>query len=406
MIPNVYLALGGTGKMLSAPVDLGMYITDADSVLKFGAISSDEMVATVTATDGMLTITAIKVGTATITATAHDGSNAPVPAEIMVTVVKTNAAPTTNGLSGSDKTKIEMPLFIADGTKPFTVTIVSMAGAADPVVDSIVDYAVVIGKENAKKPGVDADPTDDMVSVMVKKDTGNKYVIEVTPKATAKGMQPVMIYPKDMFGAMVSKPWEFKAMFNTPPSTVTNSLDATDTIPLDRADVASGETPDVARTAVGSRVILISDYFKNLQTMPATDAAGAPLGSTPESAASIPKKVGDTVCEVSPATSSLALVLPLNSFGADALGTGTDTNAKAHLVDSSKNHALVGILIDTRYSSLGDDMIVSAPAALKPANTDTFATGVGTLDIMITCTDKDASVSVTGKVVVRQLSTT
>ena len=364
MIPNVYLALAGTGKMDSSSVDLNKYITDSDSVLRFGATSSDKMVATVKEKDGVLTIMAKKAGPATIAVMAHDGSNDPVPAEIMVTVVKDNARPTTNGLSGSDMKKLGDKLYVADGKKSFTVTIVSNAGAADPVDDDIVDYKVMIGDK--------ADDSDDKVDVMVEKDTGNKYVIDVTPKkGKAMGTQMVKIYPKDMFGAMVSKPWMFTAMFNAPPSVLSESFD---TIYLDRDESVTG-SEDTA-------IINITEYF-HAENLDRTDPVAPATEAT----------VGDTVCDVSHSLASRAVVQKLNTTG-----VVKDVNTAVLDTDLVKDgQALIAIRIDSRFSALGDDMIVTA----DDPDDDTATTATGTVSITISCTDKDASVSVTGKVVIR-----
>ena len=77
MVPDVYLALEGTGKQLSKAIGLDKYITDADSQIKYSAMSSDATVATATLPKNgrSVTIAAVKVGTATITVTARDGDN-------------------------------------------------------------------------------------------------------------------------------------------------------------------------------------------------------------------------------------------------------------------------------------------------------------------------------------------
>ena len=223
MIPDVYLALEGTGKALSKAIDLDTYITDTDSQIKYSAMSSDATVAalgTMTANSRSVTITAKKVGTATITVEARDGDNPAVEATISVTVVRSNDRPTTNDLSQLDRTELQKVLYVADGARTDAVTVVASAGGTSSasLADSIPKFKVVVG--------VDDKGVDDKVSVSVTKGTGtNKYDIVVTPKPTAKdaldkgGMQPVKIYPEDMFGAASSDAWEFNAMFNTTPKT-------------------------------------------------------------------------------------------------------------------------------------------------------------------------------------------
>ena len=109
MIPDVYLALEGTGKQLTKAIGLDKYITDADSQIKYSAMSSAPTVATATlpVNGRSVTITAVRVGTATITVTARDGDNDPVEATISVTVVRSNDQPTTNDLSPGGQNELE-----------------------------------------------------------------------------------------------------------------------------------------------------------------------------------------------------------------------------------------------------------------------------------------------------------
>ena len=384
MIPNVYLALEGTGKMLSAPVDLGMYITDADSVLRFGVNSSDEMVATVKEKDGMLTITAMKAGPAMITVTANDGTNPALEAKIAVTVVTTNAAPSTNGLSGSDRKKLEMPLYIAEGPKPFTVTIISSPGAAPGFDDAIVDkYMVVVGDK--------AKTTDDYVTVTVKNGTGNNHVINVEPKAGTNGKSvDVKIYPMDKFGAMPSAAWKFKATINTIPKVLTGSFSKE--LMRDAAVIDSDESS----LPINAVVIEIAKYFQldSLQRMvdPANTDSDLDVNSDTDN-----DQVGDTVCSMSYTPTSLAIVMSLND-SASGVSSGVEYS-KAHY--ATGNQAIEAILIDSRVTSYGADMEYSGDDTVAAKNADTLAKGEGTVTVTIRCGDKDASAVVTGTVVVR-----
>ena len=142
--------------------------------------------------------------------------------------------------------------------------------------------------------------TDDLVTVAVKKGTGaNKYVIDVTPKATSlgKGSQKVEIYPKDMFGSPSNEAWTFDAMFNTPPGLLDDSFG---TIRLTRPVAGTGNTVEtiavVPATNGNVANISIADYFKDLQRV-----SGA---------------IGDTVCAVTASPGTLAVVQELNAVPA------------------------------------------------------------------------------------------
>ena len=120
-----------------------------------------------------------------------------------------------------DRDELQKRLYVADGKRTDTVTVVAMPGStsSESLTDKISDdFKVVVGKDDAG--------TDDLVTVKVTKGTGNQYTIDVTPKATSlnKGPQSVKIYPMDMFGAASSGAWEFMAMFNTTPKVLTDSF--------------------------------------------------------------------------------------------------------------------------------------------------------------------------------------
>ena len=410
MFPDVYLTLAGAGDK-NRSFTLREHFADIDSLLKYTVATKDAAIATAAVTDGVLKVTAIKDGNTTITVTAADDEGSMTAADdFPVTVVKTNAAPTTSGLNVTDVTELEKPLYIVEGLRFDTITVRSVAGAAAPVEDSIVDnFAVVIGAEKAKMPGVDADPADDMVTVAVKKGTGHNYDIEVTPMATAKDSQTVMIYPMDMFGAMVSEPWTFKAMFNTPPKELSKTFEL---IELVRGGTAAAVAPVDADLTDGGNVgiISISEYFvwESLNTSTMRNGTGDPeppitLADPPTAAQlAMIDTVGDTVCGVSLSPTTLAVAQLLNEAGEDILDSAsTDEAIKAHTVVGSQ--ALFAIRIDSRYRSLGTDGIVSAdnPLSAKVAENDTRATETGTVSITISCTDKDATATVTGRVVIR-----
>ena len=83
-------------------------------------------------TDGVLKVTAVKDGNTTITVTAADdeGSMTAVD-DFSVTVAKTNAAPTTHGLSITDTTALQKKLYYRDGARTHNVTVVSDAGCCN-----------------------------------------------------------------------------------------------------------------------------------------------------------------------------------------------------------------------------------------------------------------------------------
>ena len=438
MFDHVYLTLKG-GRMTSA-FEMSEYFKDVDSLLKYIPTSSDATVATAVEKNGTLTITAEKDGTATITVTASDdeGLNTAM-GEISVTVVKANTAPTTTGLNVSDVTELQKKLYIVEGLRSDIITVRSdpgavTAGAAGSVTDSIVDkFKVVIDKEGA---------ADDLVVVGVKKGTeAHKYVISVTPKPEALNAdsQTVKIYPMDMFGEMVSKPWTFKANFNKSPSALKDSFG---TVELHRGGqnpagaqktVAavtniSGAAISATNPVVFATVIKISEYFRD-----------AHFDASPSDG----KR--DSSCTVSDGSGDLAVVQELSVLGAAKTGIaadGTDVASSAgppvvpgtyrvstdaaivdevvtgilngpeafdkHLRGSGQ---LGGILIDSRYKAYGTDMIdgedLAAGSITTPAiasDQDVRIQGDDLLDsftVKITCMDKDGSDEVTGKVVVR-----
>ena len=376
-IPPVYLALEGTGEMLSKAIMLDKHITDADSQIKYSAMSSDDKVATATlpVNGRTVTIKAVRVGTATITVTARDGDNDPVTAPISVTVVRNNARPTTNDLSQLDRTELEKVLYVSDGVRTDTVTVVAFPGgtSSEPVEDSIASFKIAYG---AKKT-----LTSKYVTVSVDKSTiEDQYVIKVTPKKASLGMgsEKIMIYPKDMFGAESSEVWKFSAMFNTPPGLLDDSFG---TIRLARpvpGEAATVEGIIVLPTANGNAAtISISDYFKDLQR----------------------GVMGDTVCAVTASPETLAVVQELNA------PADSDDVVVGEL--RAVNGPLGAIRIDSRVSALGADKLVSeyTPAnEVSDPDDDTRATGEGAFDITIRCTDKDDTAEVTGRVIVQQLS--
>ena len=99
MISDVYLTLAGAGDKTYSD-DLRDYITDADSLLRYTVESSMPAVAEATEKNAMLTVTPKTAGTAMITVTGHDDEGgSKISDTFMVTVVATNAAPTTSGLN-------------------------------------------------------------------------------------------------------------------------------------------------------------------------------------------------------------------------------------------------------------------------------------------------------------------
>ena len=364
-----------------------------------------------------VTITAVRIGTVTITIEDRDGDNPPLTAQFSVTVVRNNARPTTNDLSQFDRDELEERLYVADGLRTDPVTVVASAGVVSSEFEdsiSATDFAIVIGPEGAH--GVDKAATDDLVIVKVKKTTGNRYVIDLTPKdkvlnvGVAKS-QAIKIYPKDKFGATSLEAWTFTAKFNTPPSVLDDSFGTIRlTRPAGAALVAAVVPP---ATPPSAATIKIDDYFNfaSLQRMvKAGDITETDLVSQqPATAATERAKiddVGDTVCDVTVDT-KLAVVQNLNEAGA-LLADANTTPTGAAVVSQhlrADSQALAAIRIDSRVSAVGTDKIILALTAagiVPDPKDDTLAKGEGAFDITIRCTDKDATAEVTGRVVIKQ----
>ena len=374
----VYLTVKGAGMKMYTP-KLSEHITDADSVLRFALTSSAATIASVEEKSGAWTIKAVKAGSATITVMAHDGANAPLSTTIAVTVVKENKAPTSRGLSGSDRKELEKTLYIVDGARTDTITIKTDAGEDD---DAIVDYKYMVGKDDKGK--------DDNVTVAVTKGSGNTHVVVVTPKDSTSGVkalgapdQTVKIYPKDKFGAVAMKAWTFKAKFNKPPKVLTDSF----SIELLRDAVAIDH--DAASPPNNAARIEIGEYFQVASLQRIVDPDDTDTNTALNSATDI-DLVGDTVCAISYSPTSLAIVKSLNE---ESVLSGEYTKEQYVTGDQ----AIEAIVIDSRFTSYGADMVALASGVAD----DTPAKGEGTVTVTITCTDKDASVVVTGKVVVR-----
>ena len=456
MFLDVYLSLDGNGDK-NRSFTLREHFADIDSLLKYTVASSDAAIATAAVTDGVLKVTAIKDGNTTITVTAADDEGSMTAADdFSVTVAKTNAAPTTHGLSITDATALQKRLYYRDGARTHNnITVVSEAGAATgavAVTDSILvdDFNVVIGDAKTGMPKVD-DPADNKISVKVMKTGAHSYSIVITPDPAGFGdktSQSVKIYPKDKFRAEVADPWEFTAMYNPPPKTLTDSFhlelkrdEDSDATTNDPVTVTAGASGAGAQANVGNvgRVIL-SDFFilKSLERMvedpPApietndfngttANVDGDLVAATPTNDPAVKiDKVTDTVCTVSQSSSSMGVVMSLNEAGAflvdpDPDGDNTlEENEVDHkdVLVVSEVQALNAIRIDSRVSALGDDDVwtltptASDLAALSPEayatylkNKDTSAETTGNFTVTISCTDKDETATVTGTVVVR-----
>ena len=442
MFPDIYLTLAGSAGDKDRSFTLREHFADIDSLLKYTAASSDAMIATAAVTDGVLKVTAIKDGSATITVTAADDEGLTTAVDdFSVTVAKTNAAPTTHGLSITDATALQKRLYYRDGARTHNnITVVSNAGAATgavAVTDSILtdDFKVVVGADDA---GV-----DDKIAVKVTKTGAHSYSIVITPKATGFGgdmSQPVKIYPKDMFRAPVADPWEFTAMYNPPPKVLSPSFH----LELKRSEAGTNTNPAIQTVTAGATGagatggvtgnvgrVIISDFFildslerttGTPETVGSTDHAidddndVTALAASPATAATrvaLAKidKVTDTVCTVSQSSSSMAVVMSLNEAGVFSIGQAAEAEvAHMSLLVVPEVQALNAIRIDSRYSALGTDNIQTDPPTtpVTPANhatyqntKDTPATSTGTFTVTISCTDKDETETVTGTVVVR-----
>ena len=404
---TVYLAMAGTGTMLSQKVDLNKNITD-DEGLAFGRTptSSAPTVATGTVDSaGMLTVKAVGAGSATITVTASDGINDPVTAEVPVMVVATNAKPTTNGLTQIDKDELQKVLYVSRGAIPVTVTVAIDAGVASGgVTDSIKKLVAEIGDK--------AKPDDNWVTVTATKHptAPNQYIITTTPVKDINGKKSygksvdVKIFSMDKFGAESADALTFKANVNPIPKAVFTTIPRTDLIRNEPRVFAGPEYSD----------IIINDYFSDLGVM--LPAATATVATTVRTAALME---GDTTCTVTtdPATLTMAVVQKLNTrslFAAndndmfavrpptpiapDATGddgtldtAGENTMLKDDVQKPGQMLAAVRVYVDA--TNLGKDGIIGGTNSIATgkivANKDTRAVKNGEFKITITCSDPD-----------------
>ena len=464
MFPDVYLSLDGNGDK-NRSFTLREHFADIDSLLKYTVASSDAAIATAAVTDGVLKVTAVKDGSTTITVTAADDEGSMTAADdFSVTVAKTNAVPTTHGLSITDSTKLGTKLYYREGPQTYKVTVVSDAGAATgavAVTDAILadpkDFNIVIGDAKKDMPKVD-DPADNKISVAVTRTGTHDYTIVITPNATGfsgKPSQDVMIYPMDMFRAPVKDPWKFTVMYNTPPQVLSKSFHLELKRSADSDAAVDGFQPmTVTAGASGAGAtgqapgnvgrVNISDFFvwSSLERMPEDPAAPivvddfAAFATAPVAALATPTatdipadkidKVTDTVCTASLSSAGYAVVMSLNEAGKFLVDpraettTGTpetndnerEVDHKDVIVDVMKRQSLNAIRIDSRFKDLGGDGVQTANPeeaalgnpetyAMYQKNMDMTADKTGTVTVTISCTDKDETETVTGTVVVR-----
>ena len=251
---TVYLALGGTGvKTTSDPITLSAHFTDVEAQsLDFKAASTNKTVATAAVAAGKLTITALTVGTTSVTVSVYDSVNDPVTATIPVTVVAVNEKPTVswtgedtvvNGVvTPGDTTALQKKLFVSSGTVVTTISAVVNSGAAGTLVDLPTPVVAITTTTGVKVADADA-----IVSVAVAPGTKpNTWDVSITP--LKPGVTQVRIDVADIFGveaeedikakpavqaiptanptveyvpavtALVNAPIVFMATVNTPPT--------------------------------------------------------------------------------------------------------------------------------------------------------------------------------------------
>lgn len=226
-LPNVYIALGGTGvtPMKMKSIDLNKYFTDAESAqIDFKAVSSEPTVASVgtgVLAMGMLKITGKKAGTATITVHAYDNVNDPVAETINVTVVNLNSAP-TGSIPSSETKKLAAILYKKNGQIVRTISATTNPGPAGTIQDSVTakvkywptgtvagdndgaDRRVPIGGTGASATDTPNEVKAADAKVLVSITAGTKAgTWDVTMTPQKEGKEIVVIYFEDMFGSQV-----------------------------------------------------------------------------------------------------------------------------------------------------------------------------------------------------------
>ena len=185
-------------------VDLTKSFSDTESLtLAYTAVSTDPKIATVTAdkttgvvaANGKLTITGVKAGTTTITATAFDGVNAGVPTTINVIVVAHNSPPTASVTSPVLDLTGKLKL-VSDSAQEVAFTATINAGTSGEPTEAIT-FRTVAGDGLAA--------TVKLVSGVTKHVSGNSYILTVTRLKSGtndvSAMQKLTIFAMDSFGA-------------------------------------------------------------------------------------------------------------------------------------------------------------------------------------------------------------
>ena len=255
---NVYLALGGAGaKPASGDIDPSGHFSDAEkAALTFEAMSSDESVATVTVTAGMLSVTGKGAGSATVTVSAYDGVNTdPATASFDVMVVSDNAVPMVDwpgaatDFSDAETELMEAKILTANGPTMVSVVVSIDAGTAG-AFDDAVTVKAIMGKKGAG---------DDIVSVGLTEKKRGEWEVTLTPQAAGK--QTVLLFVEDKFGASAPLGDAFVALVNTVPKLVNPATDRT-----------------IAVTAVGTlavnTVYTMVEHFDLAEVAPSGEAAG------------------------------------------------------------------------------------------------------------------------------------
>ena len=110
-----------TAGEMSSGINVAGAFSDADGhTLTYTATSSNEDAATASVSGSVVTISAVAAGTATVTVTADDGHKGTATQDIMVTVVRVNAAPMPAGTIGAQTVTEGMALDAMDVTEYFS----------------------------------------------------------------------------------------------------------------------------------------------------------------------------------------------------------------------------------------------------------------------------------------------
>ena len=288
----VYLALGGEGVNASADVNPSAHFSDKEkAALTYEAMSSNEAVATVKVTDGMIAVTGKGAGTATVTVSAYDGVNAdPATGTFDVIVVSDNAIPVVDFPGTTENFTTEnggLPgltnkIYTANGPTVVSVMVSIDPGTAGGFADTVTVNAIM---------GLAGDK-DDIVSVGLVEKKRGEWEITLTPKA--EGKQNVQLEVKDKFGAVADFGEVFAVVVNTVPKLVTPIPDRS-----------------IAVTAIGSlqttTAYTIAEFFDFTEVPPSGAASGEAVAGESTEVPTTPE-TNDHTCTASMNDTTIATV--------------------------------------------------------------------------------------------------